>query len=165
MFLIARPDLPDPNFFETVVLLLSHDEEVGAAGVIINRRSPMVVGEAVGDESPLAVRLDPLYQGGPVSVGTLIVLHRGDDQPAGGVEVLEDIFVMREGLTELLSGDPEASSLRFYAGYAGWSPGQLEDEISEGVWHLLRGDASWVFSDRPDEAWRSLQKIAVGPRV
>ena len=165
MFLIARQDLPDPNFFETVVLLLSYDEAVGAAGVIINRRSPMPVAEAVADDTPLAVRQDPLYQGGPVSVGTLIVLFRGDSPPNGGVEVLDDIFVVREGLSELLSGEPEASALRFYAGYAGWSQGQLEGEISSGGWHLLRGDPSWVFSDRPDQAWQTLQRIAVGPRV
>ena len=165
LFLVARQDLPDPNFFETVVLLLAYGEEEGAAGVVINRRSEVPVSEVVDEDSPLAARTDPLYQGGPVSLNTLVVLFHGEAPSNGAERILDGVHVINEGLADLIATAPEAASMRFYAGYAGWSAGQLEGEIANGVWHLVAGDPRWVFSADPEEAWRALLQIAIGPQA
>ena len=164
-FLVARARLPDPNFFETVVLLLDYDEVAGAVGVVINRRTELAVGEATTHSAPLADRADPLYLGGPVALETLTVLLAGDDPPASASPVLPGLSVIRDdvALEELLRGDPPAPAMRFYAGYAGWAGGQLEDEIARGVWNLLPGDSRWVFSDHPGDTWERLVRILFGP--
>lgn len=166
-FLVARNNLPDPNFFETVVLLLAYDEREGAAGVVVNRRTDISVGEAVAGLGLFAGRQDSLYLGGPVAVETIVVLLRGAEPPMGSSRIVGDLFLVHDadGLEALMRADPAAASVRFYAGYAGWSPGQLEGEISRGVWHLMAGDAGRVFSDSPEDAWADLIRIVFGPRA
>ncbi len=63
----------------------------------------------------------------------------------------------------MIDGDPQPSAVRFYAGYAGWAPGQLEGEIERGVWNLLPGDPRWIFDDDPAGTWERLTRIALGP--
>lgn len=165
--LVARAGLPDPNFYQTVVLLLDYDAEQGAVGVVLNRRSERAVGEVASPAAGLADRSDWLYLGGPVALENLIVLVAQAEAPPDSTTVLPGVAVVRGGpeLDELLAGDPPAPSVRFYAGYAGWAAGQLEDEIARGVWHLLPGDARWVFDERPEQTWRRLVEIVFGPRA
>ena len=165
--LVARRGLPDPNFFEAVVLLLAYDREVGAAGVVINRRSEVSVAEAVAYNGLFGERDDALYLGGPVAVETLSVLLLGDEAPGGSSPIVGNVSLVhdREGLELLIEAEAPAESLRFYAGYAGWSPGQLEDEIFRGVWHVVEGDSRWVFSADPEDAWNDLIRIFFGPRA
>ncbi len=165
--LVARAGLPDPNFFESVVLLLDYAEDAGAVGVVLNRRTGLAVGHAVPPEVGLADRDDRLYLGGPVSLDTLIVLMTEEEAPRAASPILPGVVVVRsgEGLDQLMEGDPAPPSVRFFAGYAGWAPGQLEDEIARGVWKLLPGDSRWVFTDRPDETWRRLTDILFGPKT
>jgi putative transcriptional regulator len=166
-FLVARRDLPDPNFFETVVLLLAYEAASGAVGVVVNRRSDIAVGDAVDAGGPLAGRQDWLYLGGPVDLESMIVLLRGDEPPVEASRIVGDVFMVRASgdLERLMSADPPPADVRFYAGYAGWSPGQLEDEIARGVWHLVGARPSWVFSDTPEEAWTELIRILFSPRA
>jgi putative transcriptional regulator len=164
-FLVARAQLPDPNFFEAVVLLLDYDEEEGALGVVVNRRSGLAVGTVVPEGEPLSERQDPLYLGGPVSLGTMTVLMTGTEPPASADRIIADVYLIRDraGLEALVASGPAAEDVRFYAGYAGWARGQLEDEISRGVWHLLPGDPRWVFTEEPGRTWDRLLGIIFGP--
>lgn len=166
--LVARPALPDPNFRDTVVLLVAYGAEEGAAGVIVNRPGDRRVAEVVTESSPLAARDDVLYFGGPVAPSAMLVLVRDDRVLAGeATRILPGVLLIdgSEALEALGSSRVSPSEVRFYAGYAGWSTGQLEAEIGRGDWHLARGDASWVFTSRPETAWERLTRFLLGPRA
>lgn len=166
-FLVARQGLPDPNFFQTVVLLLAYDETSGAVGVVVNRRSDVLVNEAVDAAGPFAERQDRLYFGGPVAIETMIVLLRAAEPTVESSPIVEDVFMVEgnDHLDNLMRSDPSTREVRFYAGYAGWGVGQLEDEISRGVWHLVSGRPGWVFSESPEKAWEELIRILFSPRA
>ena len=153
--LVATPTLKDPNFDRTVVLLVAH-EAGGALGVVLNRATEVPVSDVLGNWGDLARDPAVLFEGGPVQPESAICLARtrpdvtrqisGFHQVAGSVGTVD------------LSGDPDRlrgslEGIRVFAGYSGWSPGQLEDEIAAGSWFVfdaLPGDA---FAPRPDDLW------------
>ncbi|HEY2950695.1 MAG TPA: YqgE/AlgH family protein [Micromonosporaceae bacterium] len=152
--LVATPALKDPNFDRTVVLLVAH-EAGGALGVVLNRATEVPVAEVLGGWGALAGDPAVLFEGGPVQPESAICLARvrqgvtrvnGFHQVSGPVGTVD------------LSGDPDTmrdavTGIRVFAGYSGWQPGQLEDEITTGSWFVfdaLPGDA---FVGRPDDLW------------
>ncbi len=152
--LVATPALRDPNFERTVVLLVAH-EEGGALGVVLNRATEVPVAEVLGGWGSLADEPAVVFEGGPVQPEAAICLAR--TRP-GAAELPGFSRVSGAIGTVDLSGDPEALredvvGVRVFAGYAGWSPGQLEGEIEGGSWFVfdaLPGDA---FAARPDDLW------------
>lgn len=152
--LIAAPSLTDPNFVRTVVLIVHHDAD-GALGLVLNREASLKLRSVWGQvsESPCE-RDDTLHHGGPCD-GPLMVLHAQPD--AGQVDVCEGVA---------FSGDPEkvewlvrhgGEPIRFFAGYAGWSAGQLESECDENAWFVTDASASLVF-EHGDDLWRVLMR-------
>ena len=131
--LVAVPGLDDPYFADTVIYLLAHDES-GALGVVLNQ--PRVVSD---DRYTI-------YEGGPVAQGRVLALH---DQPNRGAEIEPGVYVAAEGgiVQEVLQGQARG---RVFLGYAGWGPGQLERELSEGAWRVAPGSATDLFG-APDE--------------
>jgi putative transcriptional regulator len=154
--LVATPTLKDPNFDRTVVLLVAH-EPGGALGVVLNRATEVSVSEVLGSWGELARDPAVLFEGGPVQPESAICLARVRPDAKGG---RISGFHQVSGLvgTVDLSTDPDRlrgclAGIRVFAGYSGWSPGQLEDEISSGSWFVfdaLPGDA---FVGRPDDLW------------
>jgi putative transcriptional regulator len=152
--LVATPALKDPNFERTVVLLVAH-EPGGALGVVLNRPTEVPVSDVLGSWGRLAGQPAVLFEGGPVQPESAICLAR----TKVGVTKLPG-FHRVSGLvgTVDLSSDPEKltdqiDGLRVFAGYSGWSPGQLEEELDSGSWFVfdaLPGDA---FMTRPDDLW------------
>ena len=152
--LVAGPGLDDPNFRRTVVLLGEHGDE-GAMGVVLNRVSTVTVDEAVPPIVPLAGPDEPVYLGGPVQPQAVVVLADFEDP-----DVAEAIVVDHVGF---LPGEVEDAgdlgglrSVRVFAGYAGWGPGQLESELAEGAWLVLEARGSDVFTTVPDALWRDV---------
>jgi putative transcriptional regulator len=154
--LVATPALRDPNFERTVVLLVAH-EEGGALGVVLNRATEVPVAEVLGPWGTLARDPAVVFEGGPVQPESAICLARarpGASPPRRGFHRVSGVV----GTVDL-SGDPDTlretvEGVRVFAGYAGWSPGQLEAEISSGSWLVfdaLPGDA---FVPRPDDLWQ-----------
>jgi putative transcriptional regulator len=152
--LVATPALRDPNFERTVVLLVAH-EEGGALGVVLNRATEVPVAEVLGPWGTLAGEPSVVFEGGPVQPEAAICLAR--TRP--GVDALNGFNRVSGAVgTVDLSGDPDTLregvlGVRVFAGYAGWRPGQLENEISGGSWFVfdaLPGDA---FTSRPDDLW------------
>jgi putative transcriptional regulator len=149
--LIAAPQLLDPNFRRTVVLVADHGDE-GAMGVILNRPSGMTVADAAPDLEPLVGGESPIFAGGPVQPTSGVVL-------AEVAEADEPVFgdvVLVPGLGELADVIDGAGSVRVFAGYAGWGPGQLDDELGRDDWILEPARASDVFSEDPDALWGSV---------
>jgi putative transcriptional regulator len=152
--LVATPALRDPNFERTVVLMVAH-EEGGALGVVLNRATEVPVSEVLGPWGSLAGEPPVVFEGGPVQPEAAICLAR--TRP--GVESLTGFNRVSGAVgTVDLSGDPDTLregvvGVRVFAGYAGWKPGQVENEIAGGSWFVfdaLPGDA---FANRPDDLW------------
>ncbi|MEV6316682.1 YqgE/AlgH family protein [Streptomyces sp. NPDC051776] len=160
--LVATPALADPNFDRAVVLLLDHDDE-GSLGVVLNRPTPVGVGDILESWAGLAGEPGVVFQGGPVSLdsalGVAVVPGEAGtpvgEGPLGWRRVHGAIgLVDLEAPPELLAA--ALGSLRIFAGYAGWGPGQLEDELVEGAWYVVESEPGDVSSPDPEQLWRSV---------
>jgi putative transcriptional regulator len=151
ILLVARADLPDPNFRDSVVLVLNN---VGPApaGVIVNRPTKMSVGQLFPDLERLARLDDKVYFGGPVAPASVSFVFRADRPREHATRVVDGVYVStnRELLRELLGRERPMEGLRIYAGFAGWAPGQLEAEIARGDWTLAPAGADAIFGARPE---------------
>ncbi|MGY0067640.1 YqgE/AlgH family protein [Streptomyces sp. QTS137] len=160
--LVATPALADPNFDRAVVLLLDHDEE-GSLGVVLNRPTPVGVGDILEGWADLAGEPGVVFQGGPVSLDSALgvaVVPGGTGTgataaPLGWRQVYGAIgLVDLEAPPELLAA--ALGSLRIFAGYAGWGPGQLEDELAEGAWYVVESEPGDISSPAPERLWREV---------
>ena len=152
--LVATPALKDPNFDRTVVLLVAH-EAGGALGVVLNRATEVPVSEVLGAWGGLARDPAVLFEGGPVQPESAICLARmrtpsqrvkGIHQVAGSVGTV-DLSVDPDRLRDTVTG------IRVFAGYSGWSPGQVEEEVARGSWFVLDALPGDAFMERPDDLW------------
>jgi putative transcriptional regulator len=162
--LVSGHGLGDPNFAESVILLLAVDQDNGAMGVIVNRPTPIKLSAILPDSKSLADRGDRVWRGGPVLPTSLLVLVRAKSPPDGAETVFEDVQMLtsRDAVRRSLAGHTPRERLRAYAGHAGWGPGQLEEEIARGDWTLMPGDAAVVFSEAPESVWPKLIERAEG---
>jgi putative transcriptional regulator len=162
--LVASRRLLDPNFVRTVVLIVQQDDS-GVIGLILNRPLDVTVAEACDPSAEEAAEVaEKLYQGGPCP-GPLMVLH--SDAVVGGTEVMPGVRFTseREQIQCLMRGE-HAGPVRYYAGYSGWSPQQLEDEIEEGAWLLSPASSEIVFNEEPANQWSALTtRLTVGKWV
>ena len=155
-FLVARREMRDPNFAKTVVLLLSYGSD-GALGLVINRPSHVKVSTLSSEIEGLATRTDSIFVGGPVPAESLFVLFTADEPPEESDRVFERVHVTRSAdvLSRLVTSD-EPTEFRVIAGYAGWGPGQLDNEIARGDWYVVEPDEGSLFTSAPGEVWESL---------
>lgn len=142
-------------FHRTVVLICQHDEE-GAFGLVLNRPSGGEVGEAVVLDLPGPLKRLPLYIGGPVQPGALSFLHHDSFLPDGSVMPNVDLGHSLDQLTELAGSFSPTRRLMVFAGYAGWSPGQLDEEIAREAWLVLQATPELIFDPEPQELWRRI---------
>ena len=161
IFLVAKKDLPDPNFRDTVVLVTKGDSPA-PMGVIVNRRTEITVAKALPGVKDLKGGDRPMYFGGPVHPQGVVAVFRAAKAPKNSVEVLEGLYLTssREVLVELLAREHAADELRLFAGHASWAPGQLENEIARGSWHLANADARTIFSRNPERLWQQMERRA-----
>ena len=154
--LLASPQLLDPNFVRTVVLLVEHND-MGALGLVINRPTGKTVQELwkqVG-ESPCESQ-QPVHLGGPVQ-GPLMAIHTADG--LAEMEIAEGVFfaAKKQNLDELVRRDVP---FKLFVGHSGWGPGQLEGEIEQGAWRAIPAKLEDVF-DAADDLWQRLMQRAV----
>lgn len=167
---VATPQMDDPNFARTVVLLLQVDEEDGALGLVLNRPSGTDVDEVLPDWSPLSADPPLVFVGGPVQPNAAICLGRGRPRgpPVAAYAVLEGVPGTSVGTVDLDAPveqvQPAVAEVRLFAGYAGWSAGQLEDEVEQGAWFVLDALPTDAFSADPDQLWASVLRRQ-GPPV
>ncbi len=167
--LIAMPNLADPNFWRSVVLLGAHSGDEGAFGLIVNRRLDVDMREILselGDETA-DEGLPGVFAGGPVQPSHGFVLFERGEIAANAedIAVSEDIVLSGsiETLTRLTRG---SSRSRYFLllGYAGWHPGQLEREIEENSWVIAPLDPSLLFDVPVEERWsEALRSIGIEP--
>jgi putative transcriptional regulator len=160
--LVAADELLDPNFHRSVVLLVRHDPTEGALGLVLNRRTEIQVQHALGHVLAAASREESLWVGGPVDGRALWTLHRCPSLRAPGHEILPGVWSTCEAqaVEELLTSSPPdrlGGLFRLFVGYAGWSVGQLEDEIEEGAWDVVPAGWEVVFSPEPAKLWAEMR--------
>ncbi|MEV5704297.1 YqgE/AlgH family protein [Actinoallomurus sp. NPDC052274] len=157
--LVATPQLADPNFRRSVVLIVEHEPEGGTLGVVLNRPTQVPVDQVLPPWSELVTGPSVVFQGGPVALDSALALAHvpGTDEPLGWRALNGSPAVARVGLVdldvppEILA--PEVARLRVFAGYAGWGTGQLQSEIDEGAWYVLSAESGDVFAEEPDGLW------------
>lgn len=162
VFLVAKPSVDGGPFWHSVVLLLSHGNE-GTLGVIINRATEIPLSKVLSDLDSQEVSDPSLNFGGPVALEGLLFLFESHDPPEDAVNVMGDVYFSgkRELLEKLLKKKDGPHRLRIYVGHAGWSPGQLQGEITRGSWRLVPADAFTVFQKSPDAIWPELARSEV----
>ncbi|MCY4193134.1 MAG: YqgE/AlgH family protein [bacterium] len=151
--LVATPLFRDRNFNRTVVLMLAHGEK-GAAGVVLNRPSGLLAGDTLPRWAPYLAPPSTMFMGGPVSKKSVVALAqvRRDPEESWWTPVLGPV-----GTLNLKADADEVAGavdgIRLFAGYAGWSPGQLEGEIDAGAWFVVDADPADPLSPHPSELW------------
>ena len=161
LFLVAKPQLADPNFGQAVVLLTQYGR-LGSMGVIVNRPTGLALSRVFTDVKRLAQTDDKFFFGGPVSRDVLLFVFRAPELPDEAFEVLEGVYISsdKELLKELLGRDKALEALRVFMGYSGWAPGQLENEISRGDWDVVQANAKAIFAKKPEALWPELHRRA-----
>ncbi len=146
MLLVATPALQDPNFVDTVVLLLDVTDD-GALGVVLNRPSQVLVADVLEPWSDVVAAPEVLFRGGPVGTdGALAVARlRDPDEPPVGWRPVAGAVGMVDLDTPAELVDGSLAAMRVFAGYAGWGVGQLAGEVDEGSWYVVTGEAGDAF--------------------
>lgn len=165
-FLVATPGMLDPNFAESVVLLLEVGDD-GAMGLVVNRPTRATLARLLPDVAWLQGRPEVVFLGGPVAPEQVVILVRSVAPPTPAEHIIGDIYAT--GSETLLRGIVEREDpnemFRVYAGYAGWAPGQLEGEIARGGWRLAPGDSAIVFEVPSHDVWPALIQRTSGDWV
>ncbi len=159
--IVAAPPLGDPNFHQSLILLVRHDED-GAVGLVVN--SPRVIGSVGALCSKLGVIVQPeigeqpIRLGGPVqqSIGWLIYRPESEEPCDAELRLSPELAVSpsRQVLESIARGDGP-SQFRMVVGYAGWAPGQLEVETRMGAWLPVDLDLSLIFDVAVEECWQA----------
>lgn len=144
------------SFFQrTVVLICQHDAE-GAFGLVLNRTTGSSVGDMLVADLPEAIKGFPLYLGGPVQPSALSFLHSDAFIPDANVLPNLSLNHSLDSLVEIGESFSPTQKLRMFAGYAGWSPGQLEDEIKRDAWLTHPTSLELVFDAAPESLWQKI---------
>ncbi len=165
-FLISQNNMLDPNFFQTVVLIIEHDYN-GVFGIVVNRRSKLNLGHILPHFASGHATSTPIYIGGPVQQEYLFVMHsempdghqasQDARSPIPGV-IFEPCFSKVEHYfkEEYWNSIPidERPKMNLSLGYSGWASGQLEQEMQIGSWMLHPAHADIIFHPHPAQGWR-----------
>ncbi|MFO1392244.1 MAG: YqgE/AlgH family protein [Steroidobacteraceae bacterium] len=154
ILLVARADLPDPDFADSVVLVMNHLAD-GPVGVIVNRPTEIKVAALFPDMKRLADLPDKVYFGGPVGFGTVWFLFRAVKPPENAIVAFDGVYLSgdRDLLRRLLSRTKPMEGLRIFIGHSGWAPSQLDAEVSRGDWTLRRVESDAIFGHDADHPW------------
>jgi putative transcriptional regulator len=144
-------------FHRTVVLICQHDGE-GAFGLVLNRATTSTVGQALVANLPAVVKGQRLFVGGPVQPQTLSFLH--SDAVLREANVMQNLNVGHslDVLMDLSEAHSETRKLKLFAGYAGWTAGQLDNEMARKDWLIHPASLELIFSSEPDQIWRGIMR-------
>jgi putative transcriptional regulator len=164
LFLVASRSLTEPHFSRTVIYIVGHNDG-GSLGLVVNRPSEIRLADAVSDVEEGEGDEHAIYFGGPVKHSMISMLIRSEKENPLVQQVADDVFFShdRRVLDRLLAEQKPATALRFYMGHAGWTAGQLQQEIERGDWYVVDADPAAIFSSRPASLWtRLIEKLDPG---
>ncbi|MGO8765072.1 MAG: YqgE/AlgH family protein [Limisphaerales bacterium] len=146
------------SFFQRTVLLICEHNTEGAFGLVLNRSAGNKVGEVIVADLPDALRESPLYLGGPVQPTALSFLHSDNFLPEANVFPNLNLGHSLDDLVEIGESFSPVKKVKMFAGYAGWSPGQLEDEMKRKSWLTYPASLELVFDTPPEDLWQRILK-------
>ncbi|WP_022834349.1 YqgE/AlgH family protein [Salisaeta longa] len=155
--LLAAPVLQDPNFRRTVVLLCEHNPN-GTFGLTLNRPLDATLSDVI---EGFFVNDPTIYLGGPVQRDTLHYVHRRAEAIPDGIPLTDTVHWggdFEAVQAEIQRDDAATEDLRFFLGYAGWSPGQLASELEEHAWVVVPEAADLIFETPPDRLWSAAMR-------
>jgi putative transcriptional regulator len=161
MLLLAEPFLESPEFRRTVVLLTEHDDN-GSMGFILNRKLSIKPNKAIKEFPDFD---DVLYYGGPVNTDLLFYIHTLGSQIEGGVEIIDGVFLGGdfEAIKNLIILKKiEPGQIRFFAGYSGWAPGQLNIELKQNSWLVAPPKQEIILHQSEPNLWKFILKTMGG---
>jgi putative transcriptional regulator len=164
-FLVAVPQLGDPNFTRGVVLVLEHGDE-GSMGLILNRPTDLNITSFCQSQNMrwAGDGKGSIFQGGPVQTERAFILHASEHKGPETEEVLGDLRLSYSLESLKLLADKPPSRVRIYLGYAGWGPGQLAEEMSAGAWLLGSPSDKLIFEADPERVWEmALHEMGIDP--
>ncbi len=172
--LLAMPHMNDPRFHRAVIFMCVHDEK-GAMGMVINNPLPspdftdVLSQVGINPDAPLdaSVRNVPVLSGGPVQGVHGFLLHSADFQQKDTIQV-DDLFSISGTIDSLRSivGGYRPEKMLFTLGYAGWGPGQIEQELQENMWLSTQAGHEIVFDTRPEDKWeKAFSVLGISPAM
>jgi putative transcriptional regulator len=159
--LLDAGDLHGSFFQRTVVLICEHNAE-GALGLILNRSAGNKVGDVIVADLPETFKESPLFLGGPVQPTALSFLHADNFIPDASVFPNLSLGHSLDDLAEIGESFSPAKKVKLFAGYAGWSPGQLENEMKRKAWLTFPASLELVFETPPEQLWQKILKSKGG---
>jgi putative transcriptional regulator len=166
--LVAMPNMQDPRFARTVICLCAHSPD-GAMGIVLNKPMPGMSFDDLMKQLDVAptppARRIRLMQGGPVEGGRGFVLHTADWETEGSLRVSGEIALTASvDILKAIAGGGGPTEGLLALGYAGWGPGQLEDEIQRNAWLSVPADKALLFEEAPERLWReALARLRIDP--
>jgi putative transcriptional regulator len=169
-FLVARPELREPIFKESVVLRLPSSVGVGeglVVGLILNKPARVALSEIFPDDQVLQNRSETVYFGGPVEPRTPAVILRSSEPIKKAALLFDDIYVSFDPdfIRELLKEPKKTPDLRLFVGRSQWARAQLQNEMVMGAWLSVQAETNLIFSTGPQYLWRKLFDRAEPPPV
>jgi putative transcriptional regulator len=164
--LVASPSLDDPNFRQSVLLIVEHGSG-GTVGLILNRSTKVLLSEAFPDLAFLKGTSHRVFVGGPVNPGRLLLLFRLKEPDKSARSVFDGVYVGgTQALLERVITQPKPTeTFRAFAGHAGWAPGQLESEMLQGAWGVLPPGTFNIFDKDSATLWPDSITHLQAPRV
>lgn len=156
--LLSEPFMLDENFRRTVVLICEHTIENGTVGLVINRPVNLKFNDVVDDFPAFNSKF---YLGGPVGTDTLQFVHRLGNRIDDSLQLTENLFWggnFEQVKTMIASGEIKPDDIRFFLGYSGWSPGQVEQEMLDNSWIITRATSDLIFKTPTAALWRTVMK-------
>lgn len=165
VLLVASPLMDDQNFHQTVLLVIEHGKG-GTVGLILNRPTDVLVSEALRDLIILKGTLHRLFTGGPVEPTRLILLFRLKGIRPDTRQIVDNVYIGTPTVLERMMIQPQSTeTFRAFSGFAGWAPGQLEQEMRDGFWGLLPSDTGSIFDHDPTTLWQESVARLQAPRT
>jgi len=161
-FLVASPDLPDPLFQQTVILMLPPSEMQIVAGIVINKPTKVTFGKLFGHSPAIRNEAESVYFGGPVELTSPTILVRAAQAPDATTRLFENVYMSSDAgsVREFLKRPGSDKDLRLFLGRAQWTVDQLHSEILRGAWIIAAASPELVFSPDPSSVWRVLVQQA-----
>lgn len=165
MLLVSMPQMLDPNFVRTVVLLAEYGRH-GAFGIVVNRRMDEPAHEVVRLEPPIDIRMDVhLFVGGPVEPSRAWVLTAHQELDPQALRIRDGVYLSASAdLIKRALQSPPDDTIRVVIGYAGWGPGQLDEELTQSAWLVAPLDPDLVFDTPIDRIWDAvIRRLGADP--
>ena len=165
VLLVSMPQMLDPNFSRTVVLLAEYGTH-GAFGLVVNRQMAEAAHEVIKADPPIAISKDVhLYVGGPVEPNRAWVLTSDREVDGDALEITDGVYLSAAPalIRHALQSSPDPR-VRLVIGYAGWAPGQLDDELASSAWLMAPVQPDLLFDVPVDEMWETaIRRLGAEP--